>query len=88
MTGGLGTVENGQKLDTIQETVTELRVSMATLSGDVRASLARHDAADRVLADVERRMRVLERRNYAVPTLASVVSLAALVVAVWSVLGR
>jgi outer membrane murein-binding lipoprotein Lpp len=82
------TVETGQKLDAIQDTVTELRVAMATLSGDVRASLARHDAADRVAADFERRMRVLERRNYAVPSLAAVLGLAGFLLALWVALHR
>jgi hypothetical protein len=94
-------MENGQKLDAIQETVTELRVSMATLSGDVRASLAKHDAADRIGAEVERRLRTvetasgavptdvegrlrtLERRIYGIPSLAALIAVASLVLAVW-----
>jgi hypothetical protein len=61
------TVETGQKLDAIQDTVTELRVSIAQLSGDVRASLARHDRQDVVSADVERRLRTLETAVVTVP---------------------
>lgn len=60
-------METGQKLDAIQETVTELRVSIAQLSGDVRASLARHDRQDVVSADVERRLRSLETSAAVVP---------------------
>jgi hypothetical protein len=94
-------MENGQKLDNIQDTVTEIRVSVATLSGDVRASLARHDRQDVVSADVERRLRALEaatavvpvdvesrlrtleRRIYGIPSLAAVLALASLGLAVW-----
>lgn len=60
-------VENGQKLDILQDSMTELRVSMAQLSGDVRASLARHDRQDVVTADVERRIRSLETAGSTVP---------------------
>lgn len=60
-------MENGQKLDNIQDTVTEIRVSVATLSGDVRASLARHDRQDVVTADVERRLRLLESSTSIIP---------------------
>jgi hypothetical protein len=60
-------VENGQKLDVLQDGVTGLRVSMAELSGDVRASLARHDRQDVVSADVERRLRLMEAAAVTVP---------------------
>jgi hypothetical protein len=95
-------VENGQKLDNLQDGVTGLRVSMAELSGDVRASLARHDRQDIVSADVERRLRLieaaavtgpadvearlrtLERRSSSMPTLATLAMLAALALSVWN----
>jgi hypothetical protein len=94
-------METGQKLDDIQATVTEVRVSIAQLSGDVRASLARHDRQDVVSADVERRLRTLEtatavippdvesrlrtleRRIYGIPSLAAVIALASLGLALW-----
>jgi hypothetical protein len=94
-------METGQKLDAIQDTVTELRVSIAQLSGDVRASLARHDRQDVVSADVElrlrtletatavippdveSRLRTLERRIYGIPSLAAVIALASLGLALW-----
>jgi hypothetical protein len=72
-------VENGQKLDTIQETVTEIRVSVGVL-------VSRHDAQDVVNGDVERRLRILERRSYGIPTLATVGVLVAIGVPIWHAL--
>lgn len=81
-------VENGQKLDNIQETITELRVSVATLSGDVRAALGRLDGHDAVMADVERRIRTLEHRSYAIPGIGAVLGIAGFALALWGAIRR
>jgi len=60
-------METSQKLDQIQDTVPEVRVSMAALSGDVRAALGRLHGHDNQGDDVERRIRTLERDSDAIP---------------------
>jgi hypothetical protein len=72
-------MENGQKLDAIQDTVTEIRVSVGVL-------VDRHDRQDVVNIDVERRLRNLERRSYGIPTLATVGVLVAIGVPIWHAL--
>src|SRR3954447_23256284 len=64
---GASDMETSQKLDQIQNTVPEVRVSMAALSGDVRAALGRLDGHDDGRDDVERRIRTLERDSDAIP---------------------
>lgn len=70
---------DGQKLDTIQDTVTEIRVSVGVL-------VSRHDRQDIVNADFERRIRILERRSYGIPTLATLGVIVAIGVPIWHAL--
>jgi hypothetical protein len=75
--------QNGQKLDRIGDAVTDVRLAVATLGGDVRATLQRLDGHDNVSDDVEKRLRVIERRLYAIPTLATLTALVSLGLALW-----
>lgn len=73
-----------EKLDKVLETTADTRLAVATLHGEVREvsnQIARHDTVN---ADVEHRLRALERRIYSLPTLATIVGLASLAVAVWA----
>lgn len=85
---------NGAKLDRIKDDVGDMRVSMTSLAGDVKAMvqrIERHDI-DHAQAgaettfigqDIERRMRALEKRSNAIPGLGALLGLAGLVVSVW-----
>jgi hypothetical protein len=75
--------QNGQKLDRIGDAVTDVRLAVATLGGDVRATLQRLDGHDNVAGDVEKRLRVIERRLYAIPGIATLVSLGSLALALY-----
>lgn len=80
-------VTSDEKLDKIVEQGIDTRLALATLHGEVRSvtlQLAAHEAAR---LDFEQRLRALERRSYALPSLATLVGLAGLGVAVWSKLG-
>lgn len=90
---------NGRKLDAIKDDVSDMRVAMTSLAGDVKAMvhrIERHDGdhaqsdAERSItyADVERRIRALERRAYAIPGLSAVLGVAGLLVAMWAAFGR
>lgn len=52
--------------------------AMTELRTDVRRSLDRHDSAEECLDDHEARIRAVERRLWALPTLATLVSLGTL----------
>lgn len=75
--------QNGVKLDRIGDAVTDVRLAVATLGGDVRATLQRLDVHDNVQSDVEKRLRVLERRSYAIPGIATVLAIASFALALW-----
>jgi hypothetical protein len=90
---------NSRKLDRLADDVTDMRVAMTSVAADVRTlaqRLERHDAdhlqgqVERatVAADVERRLRTLERRNYGIPTLASILALAGFALALWTAWGH
>lgn len=82
--GGMDPVDqNSAKLDRIGDAVTDVRLAVATLGGDVRATLQRLDGHDTVSDDVEKRLRVLERRLYAIPALSTITALASLGLALW-----
>lgn len=72
-----------EKLDKIVETTTDIRLAVATLAGEVRNANDRIDAQERIRTDFESRIRAIERRLYALPTLATLIGLAGLVVALW-----
>lgn len=89
---------NAVKLDRIKDDVSDMRVAYTSLAGDVRAMLHRierhdgeHTAASAEAAftsqDIERRLRQLERRSYAIPGLGALLGLAGLAVAAWSAFG-
>lgn len=86
---------NAIKLDRVKDDLGDMRVAMTSLAGDVRTLVerqGRHEAdhADTGAAqaftaqDIERRLRALERRAYAIPGLSAIVAVAGLVVAVWT----
>jgi uncharacterized protein YlxW (UPF0749 family) len=72
-----------EKLDRIVETTTDIRLAVATLAGEVRNANGRIDEHERSRTDVEVRLRAVERRLYALPSLAAVLGAAGLVVAIW-----
>jgi uncharacterized protein YlxW (UPF0749 family) len=72
-----------EKLDRIVETTTDIRLAVATLAGEVRNANSRIDDGERIHTDVEVRLRAVERRLYALPSLAAVLGAAGLVVAIW-----
>jgi hypothetical protein len=88
---------NAAKLEKISDDVGNVRVSLASLDASVRAMLQRierHDAdhvqsdVERVtvVVDVERRLRELERRNHAIPSVAVILGVLALIVSAYTAL--
>jgi hypothetical protein len=86
---------NGVKLDRIERDTSDMRVAMTSLAGDVKAMLQRierHDAdhaqagaeASFTGQDIERRLRALERRSYAIPGLSVILALIGTAVAVYT----
>lgn len=95
-----GQVErNGAKLDKIGDDLTDMRVAYVSLASDVKALVerqGRHDSdhtqrdVERtvVVADVERRLRHLERRLYAIPGASVVLAALGLFIAAWNAWGK
>jgi hypothetical protein len=90
-------LDTADKLDRIREDVHALSVSVANLAGDVRSLVSRQERHDTehdvarvegvtTMADIERRIRQLERRSYAIPSLAAVLGVAGFAVALWSLI--
>jgi hypothetical protein len=86
---------NAVKLDRIKDDVGDMRVAYTSLAGDVRAMLQRierHDgdhaqaSAESSITgqDIERRLRTLERRSYAIPSLAALLALAGFGLDLWT----
>jgi hypothetical protein len=75
------------KIDKIIETTTDIRLAVASLSGEVRSAGLRLDGHEVARADVETRLRAVERRMYALPTLSALVGLSGLAVALWDRIG-
>lgn len=97
VTGAL-VLDNGRKLDKIVADQADTRVAMTSLAGDVKAILQRIERHDGdhaqataeeayVAADVERRLRALERRSYALPSLGGVLGVAGFLLALATALG-
>ena len=63
------------KLDRIAAQLTDLRVGVETMAGDLRAGLARLDSHDRRASDVEDRLRSLERWRWSLPSASLVLSI-------------
>lgn len=83
-----------EKLDRLGETVTEVRVLLAGLASDLRAALGRAEEQDKARArlegrvdgverDLDARLSAVERRVWAVPSVATLISVVGLVVAVY-----
>lgn len=95
-----GLVEtNSNKLDKIGTDLTDMRIGFVSLAHDVRAlveRVGRHDAdhtqrdVERtvITADVERRLRDLEKRSWQIPSLSALLGLAGLALGIWSAFGR
>lgn len=86
---------NGDKLDRMVGDLSDVRVAMTSLAGDVKAALQRIEKHDGdhvqrdvertvVVADVERRLRTLERRSYAIPGLSVILATVGTAVAIWT----
>lgn len=86
---------NGVKLDRMVGDLSDMRVAMTSLAGDVKAALQRIERHDGdhiqrdvertvVVGDVERRLRALERRSYAIPGLSVILACAGTAVAIWT----
>jgi hypothetical protein len=75
-----------EKLDLISQTVTDTRLAVATLHGEVRTSMTRLDSHDAARADFEARIRTLERRSWALPSAATLLGVAGLIVSVIAML--
>ncbi|MPY64884.1 hypothetical protein FNH08_49395 [Streptomyces spongiae] len=60
-------------------------VGFATTRGDLALLLQRADQTDKTLSEHEERLDTLERARWPLPSLAAVISCAALAVTLWSV---
>lgn len=60
----------------------------ATLNGRLDVALQRTDQTEKDIADLVQRVMALERARWPLPSLAAVVSVGALVVALWQALAR
>lgn len=76
-----------EKLDRLIESTADIRLAVATLTGEVRSATLRIDGHDVTRHDVEQRIRAVERRLYGLPTLGALLGIAGLVVALWGKLG-
>jgi len=70
----------------VYEAVTRLGERVTGLAGQVEALQGRFDRSDKHRDDHEARLRALERRQWPIPSAALLVSIAAVVVAVISIL--
>lgn len=75
-----------EKLDKLVEQGADIRLAIATLTGEVRSVTLRTDGHDVTRIDVEQRLRSLERRAYAIPSLAALLGLAGFGLALWQAL--
>lgn len=75
-----------EKLDVLVTTTTDTRLAVATLHGEVRTAMTRLDAHDAARADFEARIRALERRSWALPSAATLLGTAGLIVSVIAML--
>jgi len=81
-------VDSEEKLDKLLETTTDTRLAVATLAGEVRSVSGQIQRHDLVNADVEARLRAVERKQWALPSAATLIGLAGLVLAAWTAWGR
>jgi hypothetical protein len=81
-------VTTDERLDRLTESVTDLKVTVAALAGDVRALLGRVDERDRALERLADRVTGVERRVWAIPSVATLIAIAAALVSVYGQVAR